>query len=1032
MLSLLTAALLVAATTPPDTAHLVVVATTDVQGHATDWDYAHNRPFPGGLVRVATIVDSLRTRYPGQVIVADAGDLYQGDAFANYFNRVAPRDPHPIIEALNLIGCDVATLGEHEFDAGLPALRRAMSGAAYPYVSGNVYTTAGDTLLFRPYVVLQRAGVRVGVAGFTTPGVIVWDRDQVRGLRIARIEESARRVLGQLEREADIAIVLAHSGVDGPSSYDTTGVGGENVANALASLPLRPDLVIAGHSHREIRELVLNGVHFTQPRPNATNVSVTHLDLVRQDGRWTPVSIRSELIPTASAAPLSRVAQRLAPLHAAVLSWLETPVGTTRSPMSAAAARAGPTALINFINRVQQSRTGADLSATPAYDVSAGFGDTIKMRDLFAVYPPDRTLRAIRITGTQLKQYLEHSAEYYRTDAIGRITVGDSMPGSDFDIVSGARYDIDLRRRPGDRILNLAVRGRPVSPGDSFTLALSSYRQAGGGGYDMLRGAPVVYDKGENIRDLLATEIRGRAQLDPADYAERNWRIVPEGPALAVRQLFGIAEAAIPVAAQDTILLRVVATGDLHGTLLARQRRADLRASGGVAAIASMMDSLATDCGCPTLRLDAGDALQGTVTANVTHGRAMVDVFNHLRIASAAIGERDLEWSVDTLRVRMSEANFPLLAANIYDSTAHSRPEWALPYHMLQLGDYRVAVLGYITSDTKAGLKPSLTRGLRFDDGALPLHDVLGQIRARHPDITILLAHAGMTCQEEVCKGEVVRLVEGLEPKSVDLVIAAHSPNSAETRIAGVPIAQPAEGGASLVVADLVKTPAGAREFRTRVEPVDSARLSPNPAIAELAMSYRRKVDAIINRPVATNKFPLTREGDQNGLGTLIAEARRNVLRTDIGLVRNDDIRSDLPAGPVSYGQLFEVQSSQNGMVRIKLSGRQLQEVLEQALDPQGRPKAQISGAVVTYDLKRPALKRIRSIELQGGKKLRPNEAYTLAADDLVSAGGEGFGVLVGHPAEPAGMLDVDALVTYLRRLPQPVVAPATQGFVAQ
>jgi 5'-nucleotidase len=191
-------------------------------------------------------------------------------------------------------------------------------------------------------------------------------------------------------------------------------------------------------------------------------------------------------------------------------------------------------------------------------------------------------------------------------------------------------------------------------------------------------------------------------------------------------------------------------------------------------------------------------------------------------------------------------------------------------------------------------------------------------------------------------------------------------------------------------------------------------------------------VDAIINRPMATNKFPLTREGDQNRLGTLIAEARRNVLRTDVGLVRNDDIRSDLPAGPVSYGQLFEVQSAQNGLVRIKLSGRQLQETLEHALDRQGRPIAQISGAVVTYDLKRPALQRIRTIELSGGKKLRPNEVYTLATDELLSAGADGFGVLAEQPAEPAGMLDVDALVTYLRRLPQPVVAPATQGFVAQ
>src|SRR4029079_1892121 len=67
---------------PQDTAHVVLVATTDVHGRATAWDYVTGKPFPGGLVRAATIVDSLRRQSPGQVVVMDAGDLLQGDPFA--------------------------------------------------------------------------------------------------------------------------------------------------------------------------------------------------------------------------------------------------------------------------------------------------------------------------------------------------------------------------------------------------------------------------------------------------------------------------------------------------------------------------------------------------------------------------------------------------------------------------------------------------------------------------------------------------------------------------------------------------------------------------------------------------------------------------------------------------------------------------------------------------------------------------------------------------------------------------------------
>src|SRR3954451_13965090 len=113
MLSLISA-LVLAVAPARDSAHVVLVATTDVHGHVTAWDYTRQRPFPGGLSRMAAVVDSLRARYPGQVLVADAGDLLEGDPFASYFARVAPREPSPIIEAMNLAGYDIATPGNHD------------------------------------------------------------------------------------------------------------------------------------------------------------------------------------------------------------------------------------------------------------------------------------------------------------------------------------------------------------------------------------------------------------------------------------------------------------------------------------------------------------------------------------------------------------------------------------------------------------------------------------------------------------------------------------------------------------------------------------------------------------------------------------------------------------------------------------------------------------------------------------------------------------------------------------------------------
>jgi 5'-nucleotidase len=236
--------------------------------------------------------------------------------------------------------------------------------------------------------------------------------------------------------------------------------------------------------------------------------------------------------------------------------------------------------------------------------------------------------------------------------------------------------------------------------------------------------------------------------------------------------------------------------------------------------------------------------------------------------------------------------------------------------------------------------------------------------------------------------------------------------------------------GSALAVADIVRTSAGGREVRTRIEPVSPDGVAADPEMAALVDSYQRRADSVTSRVVTTVKFPLTRDGDQYLLGGLIAEARRNAMRADIGLVGNAGIRADLPPGPVTYGQLFEIQPSQNALVKVTLTGTQLRMVLEHALES-GSPVAHVAGAIVRYDPRRPAGRRIRSVEVRRGRKLQPDAEYTLAIDDFLAAGGDGYAMLGALPPAPGSMLDVEGLITYLRRLPQPVVFAGQPGFVA-
>src|SRR5881409_1524381 len=172
--------LLLALQSPPDTAHIVIVATTGVHGRVFGWDYVRDAAAPGGLSRAATALETLRSRYPGQIVLVDAGDLLQGNPFAVYYGRYDKRQPQPIVDALNALQYDAVTPGNHDFDFGVAFLQRVAAEATYHYVSGNVQDSAG-TLMFAPTVLVPRGPIKVGITGLTTPGVMLWDRSQLAG-----------------------------------------------------------------------------------------------------------------------------------------------------------------------------------------------------------------------------------------------------------------------------------------------------------------------------------------------------------------------------------------------------------------------------------------------------------------------------------------------------------------------------------------------------------------------------------------------------------------------------------------------------------------------------------------------------------------------------------------------------------------------------------------------------------------------------------------------------------------------------------
>ena len=1034
---LLSALLMALTIQAPDTAHVVIVATTDVHGRVLGWDYVRDAAAPGGLSRAATALETLRARYPGIVVLVDAGDLLQGNPVATYFGRYDSRQPHPIVDALNTLQYDVVTPGNHDFDFGVDFLRKAAAQASYRYVSGNVFDSAGAPF-FPQAQILQRGPVKVGITGFTTPGVMLWDRNQLAGkVSVRRIGASAPAALAQLAA-ADLKVVLTHSGF-GESSYDTTGVGAENDAAALASANPKPDIVIVGHTHREVRDTVINGVHFVQPKNWAQSLAVIHVWFQRDAtaGRYRVTRVQSDLIPLANVAEQQRFARRFDAAQQAARLWAGTPIGKAAPGFDARLARAQDTPLLDFINEVQRRQTGAQLSAAAAFDVQTGLPEgEIHQREVSGIYPYENTLRAVKISGQQLREFLEHSARYFQSYAPGQPVINDSVPGYNFDVVSGVVYNIDLSRPAGQRVRGLAFGGKLIQPTDTFTMAVNSYRQAGGGGYTVLARAPIVYDKGEDIRELLVSEIRRAGTLQPNAYLKPSWAIIPDSARAAVRAAFTAmaAQAAPPVVrTRDSTLLRVLTLTDLHGQLESRVWDwSQGRPVGGVAALKPWLDSLSRVCGCTSVRLDAGDEMQGTALSNVTFGRGTVAALSALGIDAAAIGNHEFDWSIDTLRQRMREAKYAFVSANITTAGGTARPDWVTPWTLITKYGTRIAVIGLTTTETPTATAPRNVQGLSFGNGAAAIKRYLPEARAQ-ADFVIVVAHAGAVCDSGTggaCRGEILDVARQLDSGSVDLIVAGHTHRRVSTVVNGIPIIEAGSNSRDIGVVDFVRS-GGRRTVRAEFVTPYADQVRADAGLADALNRQQQAVRNITERTVGRLKFPLKREGEEYGLGRLIADAQRSAGRGDAAIMNNGGIRADLPSGPVTWGQVYQVQPFQNRLQRLTVKGSLLQDALEQCVAGAADrvPDCHIAGVEVWYDARKPAGNRIERIRFDNKQSLQKDRTYTLVVSDFMATGGSGFGMLGTAPREDIDVVDVDALIRYLSVLRSPVEAPAEPRF---
>ena len=490
--------------------NIKLLGTSDVHGRIVPWSYgADVEDKSGSYAQIATYVKDVRKNNKNVVLV-EVGDAIQDNQIDVFAKDKKYYKDHPIPKVLNEMNYDIFVLGNHEFNFGMKALDEILKDIKAKKLTANFYHKKNDKRYIDATTIIEKDGVKLGIIGLSTPMSAKFEEDtgNLKDMKFTSPTEEARTQVEKLKAKGvDAIIAVTHMGIDNENNIPDTGM--RDVINAVDGI----DVVIAGHMHKDVPSETIKNTLITEPHRYGTVVSEVDLTFDINDKKEVKlVKKESKTVPVKALEADKKIVEIYKPYHEKLRELNNVVIGQTANEMvpqetkhGVSAAFSKDTGLSSFINDVEQHYSGADV-VTFSFDHQKARMDKgdIKKKDIIFNYRyAGGDVTVYEMTGKQLKEYMEWSANYFDTIQPGDTEYRYNAERKKskyvtYDIFGGVNYKIDLRNPQGSKIVGLTLAdGKPVTDDMKLKVGMNSYRFAqlnGKGGIWEGQKIPVLWE----------------------------------------------------------------------------------------------------------------------------------------------------------------------------------------------------------------------------------------------------------------------------------------------------------------------------------------------------------------------------------------------------------------------------------------------------------------------------------------------------------------------------------------------------------